>query len=80
MVLLEVVEEVVVERGSLLLTVGVGVVLLTLQGGAELDVGVVVGAGFADRFERAVEFDGSLAPAVAEHAPRVRTGERGDAG
>ena len=44
--------------GSLLLIVGVGVVSLTLQGGAELDVGAVVGAGFADRLEGAVEFDG----------------------
>jgi hypothetical protein len=45
-----------------------GVVALTLQGGPELDVGVEVGAGFADRLEGAVEFGWAGAVAVAEQS------------
>jgi hypothetical protein len=45
-----------------------GVVALGLQGGSELDGGDEEGTGLADRLEVAVEFDGSGAVAVAEHA------------
>jgi hypothetical protein len=38
------------------LAVGGGVVVLGLQGGPELDAGLEEGAGFADRFEGAVQF------------------------
>ena len=43
-----------------------GVVVLALQGRAELDAGLEEGAGFADGFERAVEFGWAGAVAVAE--------------
>ena len=46
-----------------------GVVALALEGGAELERGLEVGAGFADRFEVAVQPDGAGAVAVAEHPP-----------
>ena len=45
-----------------------GVVGLGLEGGAELDGGLVVAAAFADRFVGAVGRDGPVAPAVGEHA------------
>jgi len=44
-----------------------GVVSVGLQGGAELDGRDEEGAGLADRFEMAVQFDGASAVAVAEH-------------
>jgi hypothetical protein len=44
------------------------VVALSLQGRPELDGGDEEAARFADRLEVAVEFDGSRAVAVAEHA------------
>ena len=50
------------------LALGVGVVALSLQGGAELDGGLEEGARLADRFEVAVQADGAGAVAVAEHA------------
>src|SRR3954466_11741387 len=43
-------------------------VALVLQGGPELDAGLEEGAGFADRFEGAVEFGWAGAVAVAEEA------------
>ena len=46
----------------------VGVVGLGSQGGPELDAGLVVAAAFADRLVDAVGVDGSVAPAVGEHA------------
>ena len=46
-----------------------GVVALFAECWCELDGGDEEGAGLADRFEVAVEFDGSGAVAVAEHAP-----------
>ena len=42
------------------------VVVLGLQGGPELDAGLEVGAGFADRFECAVQLRRAGAVAVAE--------------
>ena len=50
------------------LAVGCGVVALPAEGGFELDGCDEEGAGFADRFEVAVDLDGSGAVAVAEHA------------
>jgi hypothetical protein len=50
------------------LALGVGVVALALQGGAELDGGLEERARLADRLEVAVQSDGSGAVAVAEHA------------
>ena len=44
-----------------------GVVVLGLQGGAELDAGLEERAGLADRLERAVQLGGPGALAVAEH-------------
>jgi hypothetical protein len=61
-------DEVVVELGPVRLVVGAGVVSLAEEDGDELGSGVEVGAGFADGFHAAVEFDGSGAEAVAEHA------------
>ncbi|GAA4261882.1 hypothetical protein [Dactylosporangium darangshiense] len=50
--------EPVEQVGAVGLVVLGGVVALPLQGGAELDAGLEVGAGFADGFEGAVEFGG----------------------
>ena len=47
---------------------GGGVVVLGLQGGAELDAGLEERAGFADRLERAVELGWAGAVAVAEES------------
>ena len=55
------------------LALGVRVVALALQGGAELDGGLEEGARLADRLEVAVQSHGSGAVAVAEH-PSVHFG------
>src|SRR4249920_1607076 len=65
-VLVDAVEELVEQLGSLGLVVFDGVVALAEQHGLELEAGLVVGAGLADRLEDAVEFGGSGAVAVAE--------------
>ena len=66
--LLEAVEELVEEGCSVGLALFAGVVSLAGEGGFELDAGLEVAAGFAGGFHAAIEFDGSGAQAVAEHA------------
>ncbi|GLW36051.1 hypothetical protein Areg01_89850 [Actinoplanes regularis] len=56
------------QLGAVGLVVLGGVVVLTLQGGPELDAGLEEGAGLADGLERAVEFGWAGAVAVAEQA------------
>ena len=73
-------DEVVVEAGAVGLVVGVGVVSLAEEDGHELGSGVEVGAGLADGFHAAVEFDGAGAHAVAEHAGVALLAEPGHGG
>ena len=61
---MESLEESAEEGGTLGLVVSGGVVSLALQGGGELDGDGEVDAGFADRFEGAVQLGGPVAPAV----------------
>ena len=69
------VEEHFEEVDSVVLVPLGGVVSLGLQYRVEGSVGGVVGAGFADRFELAVELGWSVAVAVAQHALVVFGGE-----
>jgi hypothetical protein len=62
-----------------MLVMGCGVVVLCLEDGVEGVVGGVVGAGFTDRFELAVELGRSVAPSVSQHALVVFGGETGHA-
>jgi hypothetical protein len=61
-------EELVEEVRSVVLALGCGVVVLGLQGGSELDAGLEERAGFADRFEGAVQLWWAGAVAVAEES------------
>src|SRR3990172_7790167 len=60
-------EDAVEEGCPLGLVVGGGVVVLALEGGGEFDGDSEVDAGFANRFEGAVQQGGPVAPSVAEH-------------
>jgi len=62
------VEQVGEEVGSVVLALGGGVVVLGLEGGSEIDAGLEDRAGFADRLEGAVELGWAGAVAVAEEA------------
>ncbi len=66
--LLVVVDEHLEEVDSVVLLSLSGVVALGSQDRVEGVVGGVVGAGFADRFELAVNLGGSVAPPVAQHS------------
>jgi hypothetical protein len=68
LVLVEVAKQTLEQVASVVLALGGGVVVLGLQGGSELDAGLEEGAGFADRFERAVRLWRPCAVAVAEEA------------
>jgi hypothetical protein len=61
-------EEAVEQCDLVGLIVVAGVVALAEEDGRELGSGLEVGAGFAGGFHAALEFDGSGAEPVAEHA------------
>jgi hypothetical protein len=68
LVVVDAAEELAEELLAAGLVVRGGVVVLGLQGGPELDAGLEVAAGFADRFEGAVQLGWPCAIAVAEEA------------
>jgi len=78
--LLVAVEEHLEDVDSVVLVSLVGVVALGLQHWLEGGVGGVVGAGFADRLELAVDLWGPVAPSVTQHSLVVLVGELGHAG
>jgi hypothetical protein len=75
--LLVAVEEHLEEVGSVVLVALGGMVTLSPEDGIEARVGGVVGAGFTDRFELAVELSWPVAVAVAQHGVVVLGGEAG---